>query len=302
VLTVNQAGAPVTAPTTTSTTFGTLGSADSAVTSEISAIATALSLTAPTSSTAISVVTASDGTVSYKVTLASSSSNRGRGTTITLDSSGNPIGNENLPFSVFSSTIQDALNTNAPSGATALASTSTQTVRVRTIDGVTTYSTTFTSSGTNTTVTVNAQGTLVNLPKTSTTTFSAIPSAAQTELQTLATDDGYSGTIASTQSVSVYDEVNGTVLYTVSLPATKTSGSGNTFSITLTLTADANGNPTTLPNDNGGGFGGGGGCDDGGSSSGSSSGNSSSDPWITSGQLNFGGSAFNYRVIRHPRG
>jgi uncharacterized membrane protein YgcG len=272
-LTVDQSGAPVTAPTKTTTTFGAI--TNTAVTNEITAIATALNLTAPASSTSILVTTSSGGASTYTVTLSSSSSTHlWGGTTFTVDSSGNPVGNINLPFSVMLPAVQTGLNNAAPAGATALSSTSTQTVQVRTIDGVTTYSTTFTTTGTQTTVTVNSAGTLTNLPSTTTEQYQNIPSAAQTELAALATDNGYTATISATQSVSVYDEANGTTIYSVTLPVSKTGKSGNTYTIQITVASDQNGNPTVPPNNNGfggggggGGFGGGG-CDGGGGSGG----------------------------------
>jgi hypothetical protein len=267
VLTVNQNGKAITAPTRSTTTFGALSGIASAATGEITAIATALSLTAPTSATTIHVLTTSDGAVTYSLHLGSSSS--GRGATITVDANGNPIGNQSLPFSVIPATIQAALNTNAPTGAVALGAASTQIVKVRTLNGVITYSTPFTVNGTTTTITVNASDAVAALPSTTSTTFSAIPTAAQTELQTLATADGFSGTIDPTLAVSAYDEANGTTVYTITVPASQ-SGSGQTITVNITLSVDQSGNPTTLPVNgrNHRGFG----CDgDAGTTSGSSS-------------------------------
>jgi hypothetical protein len=147
------------------------------------------------------------------------------------------------------------LNTNAPSGATALASTSTQNVSVRTQDGVTTYSTTFTTTGTSTTVTVDSTGTLAKLPSHSTTTFSALSTTVQDAINALATDNGVTTAIAGTQTVQVYDEANGTTIYSLNVSARKTGSSGSTFTFNLTISVDENGNPTTLP-DGGGFFGG----------------------------------------------
>src|SRR5205807_8081655 len=111
-------------------------------------------------------------------------------------------------------------------------------VRVRTANGITTYSTTFTTSGTSTTVTVNASGQLATLPSHTTAQFSTIPQAAQTELQTLATANGVATTIAATQSVNVYDEANGTTIYSVTLPASKTGGSGQSYTVNITVSVD----------------------------------------------------------------
>jgi hypothetical protein len=136
------------------------------------------------------------------------------------------------------------LNSNAPSGATALDTTSTQKVSIRTANGVTTYTVKFTASGTTSTVTVNSAGVLTSLPSTSTTTFSTIPVAAQTELQTLATADGVSTAIDSAASVRAYDEANGTIIYTITLQADNTSGKGTHR---ITLSVDQAGNPTVPP-------------------------------------------------------
>ncbi len=261
-LTVDQLGNAVTAPMQSTTTWATLdgtgAGSDSAAAAEITAIATALSLTAPVSTDTVNVSTSSTGSATYSIHLAASNTSTstasvpfGFGQTITVDSAGDPVGNQQLPFSVFSTAIQDGLNKNIPSGATALASTSTQIVDVRTTDGVTTYSTTFTSSGTKTTVTVDAAGALTSLPSTTTTTYSALSSAVKTELQTLATADGVTTAIASNQSVSVLTETNGTVLYSVTLDATKTGS--NTYTFDVTVTVDSAGNPTVLPG-GGGGF------------------------------------------------
>ena len=252
-LTVDQNGNPVTVPTNSTTTFGAI--TNTGVTGEINKIASALSLTAPTSSTSVRVTTAANGTSIYTVRLGGSSTSDRHGRPISVDSSGNPVGNQNLPYSALPSAIQNGLNTNRPSGATALDATSTQTVRVRTANGVTTYSTTFTSGGTQTTVTVDSTGKLTKLPSHSTVQFQNIPKAAQTELQTLATANGVSGTISATQSVDAYDEANGTTIYSVTLSASKTGSSGQTYTFNITISVDQSGNPTTTPHDNGEGEG-----------------------------------------------
>jgi hypothetical protein len=245
-LTVDENGNPVTAASKSSTTFGAV--TDTAVTAEINAIATALNLTAPVSTTVVKVSTPSAGNAIYTIKLADSTTGKraSKTTTIQVDSAGNPVGNESLPFSVIPTAIQTGLNAAAPVGATALATTSTQAVKVTSADGLTTYSTTFTTTGTQTTVTVNNAGTLTNLPTTTTasTTFGAIPTVAQTELQTLATADGVSGTIATTQAVEQYTEASGNVIYAVTLSATP---SGSTRTISITIAVDQNGNPTVPP-------------------------------------------------------
>ena len=136
---------------------------------------------------------------------------------ITVDSDGNPAGNEDVPFSVLPGAIQKGINANIPTGATALATDSTQTVNVRTIDGVVLYTTTFTTSGASTKVTVNSAGDAASLPTTTTTTFGTLTKTVQNELQTLATANGVTTTIADTQSINVYTEANGTVLYSATL-------------------------------------------------------------------------------------
>lgn len=276
-LTVDQTGSAVTAPTQTTTTFGAI--TNSAVTSEITAIAAGLGLTAPTSTTTVDVSTPTSGAATYTVRLDSTSSasttsswHEDHGGVISVDTNGNPVGNERVPLSTLSTTIQDGLTSNAPSGATALASTDL--VSVRTIDGVTTYTANYTSTGTQTTVTVGTDGALVSLPTTTQVDFSTLPAAAQAELQTLATADGVSGTISSTQTVSAYAELNGTTIYTVRLQATSTSSSSTSSTYTIALSVDQAGNPTIPPGRFGHGFGGhdggfffgGGDCDCGGGS------------------------------------
>lgn len=257
-LTVDQNGNPVTAPTNGTTTYGAL---PPAVTAEASAIATALNLTTPASSDNVRVSTPAGGTSVYTIRLASAGSSSSivarffGGRVVTIDASGNPVGNQSLPFSVIPASIQTALNNNRPSGATALAANSTQTVNIRTTDGIVTYSTRFTTSGTTTVVTVNAAGALATLPSHSTTTFSALSSTVQNAIQTLATDNGVTGTIAGTTSVRVYNEANGTTIYSVTVNGSKTGFGGGTYTYNLTLSVDQNGNPTTPPNEDGGEFG-----------------------------------------------
>jgi hypothetical protein len=267
-LTVDQLGDAVTAPTHTTTTWATLSGtgtgSDSAAATEISTIATALSLTAPASTDTVDVTTSSTGAVTYSIHLnanasSSTTTNDGWGhdfgALVSVDASGNPVGNQRLPFSVFSAAIQTGLNALKPTGATALPSTSTQNVDVATIDGVVTYSTTFSVSGIDSTVTVGIDDKAISLPGTATTTFSALSSSLQTELQTLATADGVTGTIASNQSINVLTETNGTIIYSATLSASKTSDSGGTFTLDVTVSVDPNGNPTVLPRDGHFGFG-----------------------------------------------
>jgi hypothetical protein len=192
-----------------------------------------------------------------------STSASSRGRTVSIDANGNPVGNQDLPFIAIPAAIQTGLNNNRPAGATALATTSTQNVSVRTNSGITTYSTAFTTAGTSTTVTVNAAGALAALPKHSTTTFSTLSTIVQSAISALAAANGVTGTIAGTQTVNVYDEANGTTIYSISVNGSKTGFGGGTFTYNLTISVDQNGNPTTPPsgvNEFGssfGGFGGG---------------------------------------------
>ncbi|HEX3357244.1 MAG TPA: hypothetical protein VHS31_09760 [Tepidisphaeraceae bacterium] len=307
-LTVDQLGDAVTAPTTSTTTFGALSGTSAAT--EISAIATALGLTAPASSTSV-LSTTSNGTTTYSIRLKHSSTSANkkhpRGVVITVDANGNPVGNENITFSVLPSAIQGAINGNLPSGATALTSDSTQSVRVRTVDGVVLYSTDFTVNGTTSTVTVNAAGDVAGLPTQTTTTFGALSSTVQTSLQTLATANGVSGTIADTQSIDVYTEANGAVLYSATLTATSSTDSTSTFDITITV--DSDGDPTTLPRRDlfvgrrGRGFGrGGGGCDGGSSSDdGSDTGDTGSTGSTSSGSTDSGSTTVSTLSFRRRR-
>ena len=268
-ITVDQNGNPVTQPTLTTTTFGTLSGtgtgSDAAAAAEITAIASALGLTTPASTDTVNVSTTAGGAVTYSIHLARSTSSsststntttddhdffENHGETITVDGNGNPVGAQELPFSVMPTKIQNGINAHLPTGATALAATSTQSVRVLTIDGTTYYSTTFDTSGTQTTVTVDAAGDLASLPSSSTADFSTIPAAAQTELQTLATANGVSGTISGTQTVNVFNEGNGTTIYSVSLSATNSTTSQTYM---LTISVDQAGNPTVPPQNFGAG-------------------------------------------------
>jgi hypothetical protein len=312
-LTVDAMGDEVTPPSSSKTTFGELSGtgtgSDTAASNAISSIATALGLTAPTSTTGVRALT-ENGVTTYSVRLAhsSSTSTHPRMVTLTVDSAGNAVGNEDVPFSVLSSTIQAGINTLVPTGSTALAADSTQTVNVRTIDGVVLYSTTFTSTGASTKVTVNSTGAAASAPTQTTTTFGALSSAVQTAIQTLATANGVSGTIASDQTINVYTEANGTLLYSVTLSATSKKDTSVTFD--LTITVDSDGNPTVLPRQSlfgppegfgGGGHhnkkhGGGGGGDDGGDSgSGSGTGTNTGNTSSSSGSLLSGAEALRRR-------
>jgi|GEM_PF-5439802 len=251
-LTVDQSGAAITKPTKTTTTFGTLSGATTdsnvAASTEISAIATALNLTAPTDTTNVKVITFSDGTAIYTVNLTPTSATNTTDHThaykITVDSNGNPVGDEKVTFNTLPASIQNGLIAAAPTGVS-FDSTSTQAVYIKTFDGVPTYTMVFTSTGTQTTITVDKTGTLVNPPSEKQTTFGAITSMAATmEIQTLATADNVTTAIDPTQAVTEFDETNGTIIYSVDL----TDANGKT----VVITVDSNGNPTVPPKEFGG--------------------------------------------------
>jgi hypothetical protein len=254
-LTVDQKGASVTTPVQSSSTLGTVNNA--AVTAEITAIAAALGLTAPTAATAVDVSTPTSGPATYTVRLDSASTTTttySHGESISVDTSGNPVGHESLPLSVFSAAVQAALVAKAPAGASAL--TPTSLISVDTVDGVTLYSATYTASGVQTIVTVNTTGATNSLPTSTQTTFAdtTISQAAKDELQKLATADG-AGTIAGTQVVTKSTEANGVVTYTVTLTATGTNTDGSTYTFPITITVDSDGNPTVISRGGPGGCG-----------------------------------------------
>jgi len=253
-LTVDQNGDPVTAPTNGTTTYMAV---PTAVSAEASAIATALGLTVPAATASVRVTTPS-GTSVYTIDLVASStstSSHPHGRVVQINAAGDPVGSENLPFSALPTTLQMALNNSAPKNATPLAAASTQTVKIRTSSGVTTYSTSFTVSGTTTTVTVNTAGTLISLPSHSTTTFAMLLPAVQNAINALAADNGATPLAStSTATVQVYDEANGTTIYSVTVNGSKIGLSGKSFTYNLTISVDSEGNPTTLPSGGGGGF------------------------------------------------
>ena len=247
-LTVDAAGQPVTAPTQSTATVADLPAAAAA---EVTAIAAATGLTAPTDATTVHVTTTAAGVVTYSVALATddttaTDARHGRPSAVMVDAAGNPVGNQRLPLSVFATAVQDALTAAAPTGATAL--TDTSTVDVRTTGGLTTYSVRYTVDGTDTTVTVDTTGAAVAAAATSTALFSAIPAAAQAEIQAIATAKG-AGTVAADQSVDVNTPAGGGVtLYAVKLTTdlTDSTDGGDRPAPGVTIVVDASGNPTTL--------------------------------------------------------
>ena len=265
-LTVDQNGKAVTQTSRMTTTWDAFNAtaAHSAAATEITAIASSLSLTAPTSSTPVTAIGTPAGGTNFVVTLASSDSSgntsgrhRGaRNVTISVDGTGNPVGNQRLPFSVIPTAIQTALTANVPAGATAptdtaptsaTAFTDISVVNVHTVDGVTLYSATVNSPGMNTTITVNAAGALTSLPIHTTTTFGELSSAAQTELQTLSTQYGAPAMIDASQKIDVLTEANGTGLYSLTAKVSSTDANGAVHANNVVMTVDTAGNPTTPP-------------------------------------------------------
>jgi len=240
---VDENGNPITAPSHSKTTFAAINSNAS---TEINAIATAENLTAPGTATKVQVNTGINGVTTYSVNLTPVISSTGHHhhtpppVTVTVDSAGDPLAPSSLPFSVMLPAVQSTFIQNAPAGVT-LTSASTNKVNIQTIDGTIVYFMTFKSTGTRTTLYVDAGGTLVNLPSTTQTTLANVPSPAATELQTLATADGVTGTFATTQTVSELTEPSGSIFFTVDA---KTS-SGKKIAITV----DQTGNPTVPPGD-----------------------------------------------------
>ena len=245
--TVDPNGNAVIAPVHSTTTFGAL--TNTAVTGELKAIAAALNLTAPVAATVVEVSTV-NGASTYSVDLNSATTTTGHGphgARITVDASGNPVGDEQVPLSVLSAVIQKGLTSNAPTGATAL--TPTSLIQVETIDGVTLYSAHYTAAGVKSVVTVNAAGTLTPLPSSKQIVLSSLSAALQAELKTLAAAEGFTGTIAATQTLTEFDEANGTKVYALNIHGTSTTTSVN-------VAVDALGNPTTPPGGDHGGPGG----------------------------------------------
>jgi hypothetical protein len=151
-LTSDEDGNPVTPPTSSKTTFGDV--TDAAATDELASLAAALNLTAPTSTTSVTVRT-DDGLTTYTVSLAPSSGT-GHHVQITVDAAGNPAGNERIPFSALNSTIAGGLTSLA--SAESLTIAGTQNVLVSTSGGVTTYTVRLTSSGQSVEFTVDNTG------------------------------------------------------------------------------------------------------------------------------------------------
>ena len=194
----------------------------------------------------MNVLTA-NGVTTYSVRLthsSSSSSKHPRGVTITVDADGNPAGNEDVPFSVLPTTIQNGINALGPTGSTALAASQRRpSMSARSMAWCSTRLPLRAAAHR-----PRSRSTPPERPRAfqpNDDDFGALTSTVQTAIQTLATANGVSGTIASTQSINVYTEANGTVLYRATLSTTSTKNTSVTFDITITV--DSDGNPTVLP-------------------------------------------------------
>jgi hypothetical protein len=238
VYTVDENAAPVTAPVQSTTTFGALPPPPAPVTTEIDNLVTATGVVAPTSTTVVNVSTPSSGPAVYTIQLAGTGKHGRGGITVSVDATGNVVGNITLPFAAFPSAITTALTAAAPAGSTAPAD-----INVQTVDGVTLYSGTFKSTGVRTTVTINEAGVLTSPPGRS--TVSTLPTAADTELTALATADG--GTLPTT--FTEYTQPNGTDVFSAQIALTGTTGGGKTYTYYVTLSVDQNGNATVPASD-----------------------------------------------------
>jgi len=154
----DENGSPVANPTPTppsppaKPTFGSL--TDTAATAEITALAAALNLTAPSASDNI-CVHVEDGLTTYTDLLALAGGT-GHSVAVTVDAAGNPAGEMVIPFSTLNSTISGGLDTLATADSQTIAGT--QNVRVITSHGVTTYSAMLTAPGQITILTVDNTG------------------------------------------------------------------------------------------------------------------------------------------------
>jgi hypothetical protein len=157
-LTTDEDGNPVTPPTSSTTPFGAV--TDTAATTEITSLATALSLTAPTSATSVQVET-DDGLTTYTVDLAPSSGT-GHDVPVSVDAAGNPAGHMRIPFSALSSAIAGGLTTLA--SAESLTIASTQEVEVDTSGGVTYYTVKLAGTGQSVVLTVDTTGAAATAP------------------------------------------------------------------------------------------------------------------------------------------
>jgi hypothetical protein len=151
-LTSDENGNPVTAPTSSTTTFGAV--TDTAATTELTSLASALNLTAPASTDNVTVRTA-NGLTTYSVSLAPTSGT-GHNVTVTVDAAGNPAGHMTIPFSALSSTIAGGLTKLATADSQTIAAT--QNVRVATAGGTTTYTVRLVGSGQTFEYTVDTTG------------------------------------------------------------------------------------------------------------------------------------------------
>jgi hypothetical protein len=236
-LTVDQNGKAVAKASRTTTTWDAFNAdaTNSAAATEITSIASGLSLTAPTSSTPVIAITTSTGDTNYVVTLASSTtsgdmsaSQRGaRGVTISVNAEGNPVGNQRLPFSVIPTAIQAALNSNVPSSMTAQTDT-TPTSATPSTD------TTPTGATTSTDTTPTGATSTDTTPTSVTTSTDMAPTIAPTSTDTAPS----SATAFTDTSVVNVHTVDGTTFYSATV-----NGPG----VSTTITVDASGKLASLP-------------------------------------------------------
>ncbi len=254
-LTVDKNGQRFTPPVKSTTTWSALNTSQPAAAAQISRMILEMRLSPLRSGSSIQVSTDHLGQSTYTVSLKSLSTTTGRSRgaqsssesiTVSVNQAGNPVGEAMLPFSVFSDAIQIGINALAPAGQ-ALFSNSTQLVRVRTLYSATSYTTSFTSPGRVTTVTVNAAGAPTTLPSKSGDVFFNASFNAQLGLSALASALGYVGDISATTPIYVFNEGQGQSVYTVKLPINKTMPNGRSVNYFITISVDQDGNPTVMP-------------------------------------------------------
>lgn len=254
-LTVDKNGQRFTPPVKSTTTWSALNTSQPAAAAQISRMILEMRLSPLRSGSTIQVSTDHLGQRTYTVTLKGlpTTTGRTRGApssgdafTVSVNQAGNPVGEAMLPFSVFSDAIQIGINALAPAGQ-ALFSNSTQLVRVRTLYGATSYTTSFTSPGRVTTVTVNAAGAPTTLPSKAGDLFFNASFGAQLGLSALASALGYVGDISATTPIHVFNEGQGQSVYSVKLPISKTMPNGRAVNYFITISVDQDGNPTVMP-------------------------------------------------------
>jgi hypothetical protein len=236
-------------------TWAQFSAGHAAAAAEFSLIASTMGLAAPSASSSVKVFTDGAGTNTYTMALnpipaakaKAKAAAPGRDKlTVSVDEAGNPVGEASLPFAVFSTAIQDGINALAPAGM-GLFSNSMQLVKVRTLFGATSYSTTFSRPGSVTKVAVTAAGSPATMPYKSADLFFNSPMNAQLGILSLANALGYVGDIDAIAPIAVFNEGNGQSIYTITLPVSTTLANGRTVNYMITISVDQDGNPTTMP-------------------------------------------------------